>query len=190
MIGAATFPDGAPSLDAICEQITAISSLPVVVLESDADELYTLRAKIAFEHMPDNTLSLKVERRGAIARVIHGDTTPEPTTGPQEVHLRLFVGQEPTLMRTTQLALEALGGRPRTPLSDEDRATFGQPIESTELDAREHKLRRQMNGLTGVTCFLLPVLIPMWILAGIWALLTSIGSFVLAVWRLWRRENP
>ena len=187
------FQDRAPPLSDICTRITDICSLPVVVLESNADEMHDLDATIAFECVPDIPLEILVYRPGAVVEFCD-DTFDEPTlssfmknivqgvnepAGTQTVYLRGYIGQEPTLMITTELALESLGGTSSHAMADDDRQEYGKPISESELKERYRKTERQMRRLAFTTVAMLPLLIPMWILGCVW-------SIIMSPFRIWQ----
>lgn len=185
------FQGRAPPLSAIVDKITELSGLPLTVTESGAGvkgELYELHGYLAFACAPEQQIEIHVYRDGAvqklckemfgdvhlpIAQYVQGNNEP---VGTQSVHLRGYLGQEPTLLIMTTLALEALGGSSRHPLGEEERRQFGTPISPAQLEERRRKVARQ-GWLLAVACLLLlPVMIP----------LSIVGLVVMTPWRVWK----
>ena len=186
MFADVTFKDAVPALTAICEKITEITTLPVVVLRQEQDDLHELNARIAFQCSPETDLELLAYRPGAVRRfceesfeepshssfmqrIVQGANEP---AGSQTVYLRGYIGQEPTLMAVTELALDALGGQPRNPIADADRSTYDRAITADDIAERNRNVATQMRRTIWATVVMLPVLIPLWIAGCIWGILT------------------
>lgn len=194
---AVRFSGSAPSLPDICSAITDITSLPVVVIESSEDELCGLFADIAFQCAPEQTLEITVHRPGAVDRFCDESfegpadaafmkqfvTGANEPPGTQTVHLRGYVGEEPTLMFTTELALAALGGTPSSEIPAEERADFARPITEAQLADRHRRAQRQVRKGFWLIVLMLPVLIPLWLLGAIWFVVTM----PVTIWRARRR---
>jgi hypothetical protein len=184
----------APDLSRIAEKITELSGLPLKVIESGADvkaDLYDWHAHLMFTCDPEVQLKLHCYRAGAVQecyRQTFGDARLpmakyvqglNEAPGTQTVYLRGYVGQELTLLLVTELALEALGGRPHHPISEEVRREYGAPINATQLEARRRQAKKQALDTALVGVLLLPVLIPLWFV--------GFALFVgLMPWRLWK----
>jgi hypothetical protein len=80
--------------------------------------------------------------------------------GTQAVYLRGFVGREPTLLAVVELALEALGGRPRHPIPEEYRQEFGRPITALQLKERQRNWVKKWEPTLLVILLLHAVMIP------------------------------
>jgi len=188
------FDGQAPELARIAEKVTALCGLPVTVTGSDAEikgDLYDLHAHLAFACAPETQLELCSYIPGAVQKFYResfGDADfpfmkcmqgLNELPGSQSVHLRAYVGQEPTLFFVTELALEALGGRPREPIPDDVREEYGVPITAEQLQERHRKLDRQMRSAWLLGMVLLPVLIPLWLLGFLWFLVSM-------PWRIWK----
>lgn len=187
------FDGQAPELSRIAEKVTELSGLPLTVEESGADikgDLFDLHGYLAFACAPERQLELHSYRAGAVKdfceEAFEGADFPlancvqglhEPP-GTQTVYVRGYVGQEPTLFFVTELALEALGGRPREPIPEDVRREYGAPITAAQLEERQRKVTRQgwLTLLVGV--LLLPVLLPLWLLGFLWMLVSL-------PWRIW-----
>src|SRR5262249_30733362 len=117
-----------------------------------------------------------------IAKHATGLNEPE---GTQVVYLRSYVGHEPTLMMATLIALEALGGRSHSPLTDEVRREFGTPITEKELALRRKKLQTQFKRATWLFVLMLPITIPLFLLQ----LLVMIAIMPWTLWKAWRQVN-
>ncbi len=161
------FPDRAPPLPEICAKATELCSLPVVVIESHTDKLCEFHASIAFECAQDWPLEVFAYRQGFVAGV--GVTEPADT---QTVHLRGDLG-EPTLMVTTRLALESLGGTSSREIPGEHRHEFGQPITESELMERLREAKRHMRRIEWTLILMLPILSPSFVVVSIWTLVTA-----------------
>ena len=175
----------------ISDKITELSGLPLSITESGADvkgELCEMHGYLAFACAPDQALEIHAYRGGAVRRLCNemfGNVRPpmaervqgirEPA-GTQSVYLRGYLGQEPTLLAATALALEALGGRPKHPIGDETRRQCGTPITPAQLAERRRKYARQMRSVAMVGLLLLPVMIPLWI---VWLV-------AMMPWRVWK----
>jgi hypothetical protein len=184
-----TFDGPAPTAAMIAARMTERVGLPVIVRESpaaaaaaaavDRGGLYDLAAWIAFEMYPKAEIELTAYRAGAvkehlrrcgmdalpIANVVQG---VNEAAGTQTVYVQGYVGQEPTLLLATTLALESLGGRLGEPMSDELRREFGRVVSGDELRRRHRKVGRQgLMALAGGV-LLLPVLVPVWTVEMAW----------------------
>ncbi len=162
------FPDRAPPLPETCAKATELCSLPVVVLETHTDKILEFRGSIAFECAQDWPLEVFAYRQGSVAGFV-GVTEPADT---QTVHLRGDLG-EPTLMVTTRLALESLGGTLSREIPGEYRREFGQPITESELMERLRKAKRHMRRIEWTLILMLPILIPWFVVVSIWTLVTA-----------------
>ena len=137
------------------------------MLESHTDKLLEFHGSIAFECAQDWPLEVFAYRQGSVAGV--GVIEPADT---QTVHLRGDIG-EPTLMVTTQLALESLGGTSSWEIPGEYRREFGQPITESELMERLRKSERHMRRIEWTLILMLPILIPWFVVVSIWTLVTA-----------------
>ena len=163
------FPHHAPPVSDICARATEICSLPVVVLESYTDKLLEFHALIAFECAQDRPLDLFAYRQGSVAGSV-GVAEPADT---QTVHLQGFAGEDPTLMVTTRMALESLGGTSSRELLGDDRREFGQTITESELMERLRKAKRHMRRIEWTLILMLPILIPWFAVVSVWNLVTT-----------------
>ena len=172
------FDDRVPPLAEICSKVTEICSLPVVVLESTTEELCDWQATIAFACAQDSPLKLSVHQTTVCQ--LREETSSAPAHNPPirsiAVDLQGHLGQERTLIVTTELALESLGGAPWEGIPDNDRREFAKPISELELRARRREMERQMRRVALTTILMLPVLVPM----------GCLWLFVTVPWRLWR----
>ena len=177
------FEGRAPVVLQIADAITRACGLRVIVAESSPEvksELYELHANLAFECATQNTIEIFSYLPGS-ARELFGKLTAgtspllenqlqgmlsglnEPP-GCQSVHLRGFVGQEPTLFIMTTIALEKLGGQIKHPLSEELRRTYSGLLTPDLLQHRQRKTRRQVFRAMALFILLLPINIPIFIL--------------------------
>jgi hypothetical protein len=185
VVNVVTFEGRAPPLSAIADKITELSGLPLAITESGTDvrgDIYDLHGYLAFASVPKQRLEIFAYRdrevhelrRLSMAMFVQGIQRPAET---QSVYLRGCIGQEPTLLAVTALALEALGGRPEHPIGDEERREYGTPIAPAQLEKRQRKAAMQMRQTAVVGILLLPVVVvPMWIF----------GLGVLMPWRIWQ----
>lgn len=186
-----TFDGEAPPLSKITGQITAITGLPVIVRESCDDSLFHFHARLAFEAVPDHSIEITAYRPAAVrrqmeemgmsdqpvAQFVQGANEPK---GTQTVYLQGFVESEPTLMMSTAIALEALGGRVKDHrMTDELRSKFGQPISAAELERRHGQAQNRVLLSCLIWIVLLPLMIPCWLIAIAWSCLTM-------PFRIWR----
>jgi hypothetical protein len=194
VVSEVSFDVKAPELSRIADKVTELSGLPLSVTESGADvkgNLHDLHAYLAFACYPEARLELDSYRPGAVKEFYQqtlGDTCLpmakyvqglNEAPGTQTVYLRGYVGQEPTLLFVTQIALESLGGRPRNPISEEVRREYGTPITVSQLDTRRRKVRKQAQAAALVGVLLLPVLIPLWLVG-------FVLFVVMLPWRMWK----
>jgi hypothetical protein len=154
----ATFPAPAPKAAAIAARVTDLVGLPLIVSESSSEfrgRLYDLHARVAFAAYPKEEVTLSAYRpsvdragmaTGPLADVVQGS---REVAGTQKVYIEGYVGQEPTLLFATLLALEALGGHLTESVSEEERRNYGRTISPEELGRRYHKTQRK--GLVAVT---------------------------------------
>ena len=188
-----TFDAPAPTAARVVAKLTELVGLPLTISESTPEirgSLFELHAQLAFARFPQVPVELTAYRAGAVqehlqrtgmnalpfASVVQGSNE---AVGTQTVYVRGYIGQEPTLLLAATLALEALGGRLREPLSDELRREYGAKVLPEELERRHRRVRRQ--GLLALTAgiVLLPFLVPFWLASIAWHLANL-------PWRLWK----
>ena len=172
----------APSAGAISTRVAERTGLPVTVAEDSPDDrrdLYDLRADLAFAAHPKSPVQVTAYRPGAVrnhlrrtgmdrsplARVVQGANEAD---GTQTVHVRGYVGQEPTLFVAVTLALESLGGRCSRPVSDDWQRDYAGPVSADELARRVRRVERQGKLTLAMFVLLLPVLIPMGVVSIAW----------------------
>jgi hypothetical protein len=193
VFGELAFDGRAPDLSRIADKITELSGLPVCATESGADvkgDLYDMHTRLAFACAPEEQLELHTDLPGTVrkfynealegieprsAKFVKGMGEPG---GTQTVYLRSYIGQEPRLIVVSILALEALGGRPRHPISEEMKREYGTPITAAQLAERRWKLRKQARWGAAIVLLLLPVLIPLWFV-GLLAFLVTLPWCIL-----------
>lgn len=190
----ARFKTPAPRLKQIADTITEICGLPVTVEESGAEikgGLYDFHAHLAFSSEPKDKLEIHAYIPGIVQKNYEqmragemGEFAPkaqewdEPSEF-QTVHLQIYLGQEPTLLMVTALALEKLGGEIKKPFSEEMRQEFGGKLTPEILRERHKKMRRQML-LPGLLFW---VTMPVWL---VYKLLTSIVTMPYGIWKAYR----
>jgi hypothetical protein len=200
VFGELAFDGRAPDLSRIADKITELSGLPVCATESGADvkgDLYDMHTRLAFACAPEEQLALHTYLPGTVRR-FHNQAfegiEPRPAkfvegmgepAGTQTVYLRSYIGQDPTLMTVSILALEALGGRPRHPISAEMKREYGTPITAPQLAERRRILRKQGRWGVAVVLLLLPVLLPL-CFVGFLAFLVSMPWLILKRYQLSR----
>ncbi|MDB5356350.1 MAG: hypothetical protein JWN24_2803 [Phycisphaerales bacterium] len=181
------FEGQAPEAARIADKVTEIIGLPMTLEESGPEmrcDCHFLHARLAFARFPDRRVELTAYHPGGVKEFLKRmgtDTLPiahavqganEPP-GTQTVYIRGYIGQEPTIIFATILALEALGGHLREPVSEEMRREYGSRITTMELDRRHRKLFRQglVKLLLGV--ILLPILFPLGVASIVWHLVKT-----------------
>lgn len=163
-----------PDLARIGAAITQLCGLPVTITDSSPDvkgTLYAMHARVAFDCHRSNTIEVFSYRPGAVRqlyaqvtanvppdlaeppRALLGVNEPE---GTPSIHLRTYVGQEPTLLMVTTLALEALGGEIKRPVPEAARRTYSRLLTPAALKWRTRKLQ----ALTVVAMIAFIVLLP------------------------------
>lgn len=173
-----SFDGRAPELLRIAEKGTELCGLPIIVHESDAElkgELYDQHGHLAFGCAPQERLEISSYRPRAVRELYdqftdgvelpidrHVTGLNEPA-GTQTIHLRGCVGLE-TLMGVTVLALEALGGRPLEPISDEMRSEYGTRLTEDTLLERRTRLKRRLRRTGLIQALLLPFTLPIFAL--------------------------
>jgi len=194
-----TFDGRGPTVDALAAKISELSGLPVSVQAPGPGDLgiYDQHAYLFFVAMPEEQLEVFSYRRGA-AKKFYNDFMEGfenlPTAkyavglneapGTQVVYLRSFVGHEPTLMMATVLALEALGGRTRSPITDDIRREYGTPITEQQLAERRKKLHKELRRAAWIGMLMLPITIPLFIFGLLfrlvllpWQIVTSVRAY-------------
>jgi hypothetical protein len=170
-----SFNGQAPSLNCIVNKITEISGLEISI-EEDRDSYCNLNVRLSFSNTPDNQLEISTTV-SKIALNPHSHSTSyiprslaseeNESNDSQTVCLRMYVGQEATLLYIATIALEELGGYSKYPLSEEMRQKY-----STRLTSSELERRHLLNGIAIIYFYIillvsLPLLIPYWIVSGI-----------------------
>jgi hypothetical protein len=194
VFGEVTFDERGPTVEVLAAKITELCGLPVnVQLPGPGDlDIHDQHAFLSFNISQEEQLEVFSYRPGA-AKKFYNDFMEGferlPTAkyavglneppGTQVVYLRSYLGHEPTLMMVTVVALEALGGRPREPLTEDDRREYGVRIAAAELQRRREKLYGQLKRAMWLQLLLLPITIPMF-------LLSIILMLALMPWRLWQ----
>jgi hypothetical protein len=151
----AHFPGDPPSLEAIAERVTARSGLRAVAepLEDTAG-FYRLYGRVGFACAPQTAVkvscySSEQRQRNVELFVEAGLVSPEAKKTPLRpgsvVHLKSFVGVEPTLLFQTELALEELGGTLREPFPEDMRQEYGGPLTEAELLRRIEEVQEAMR---------------------------------------------
>lgn len=192
------FNGHAPALEDITSKMSEICDLLIVVVEADPDECYRFHARVAFDCMPDWRLEVSCYRPGAVDNFLEetlGDDAPHVSKlvegagkpeGTETVYLRAFMGEDPTLLFTAKLALEALGGRPREVVPDEVRQIYGRPITASELRKRHKTAEKRAKRFSIAIVLMLPILIPVYIVSSAWFVLT----LPYTLWRAYRTLPP
>lgn len=159
-----TFATPLPELSAIVAKIEELSGLPVSVLPPTKDESprHAFYARLAFSCAPEQEIALY----GA-------ESDASPASGRETIQLEGWALREPTLPMVAVLALEALGGRPHPPLSDQERQQYSRPITPQELIARRRRAGRQAVRGIQLSLLLLPFLLPFYAAQGLWRALFS-----------------
>src|SRR6476469_9087857 len=142
------FESAAPPLSRIVDKIVEIGGLPVKVQESDSEireDLYDLHAHIGFACLPNHDIKIYTYRDGAVrellvqtglskqlvAKVVEG---ADERTGTPRVYLEGYSGQDLSIMEVTTLALESLGGQPRSAPSPQVREKYAKPLTAQQLN--------------------------------------------------------
>jgi hypothetical protein len=186
------FDGRAPALSRIAEKVTELSGLGLSIQEVEpGDQGYDIHARLAFACAQDDQLEVRAYRPGAV-RAFYDEAfqgVPQPMdrfvqglkepAGTQAVYLRSHTGLDPTLLTVTILALEALGGRARDPISEEERCQYGTPITVAQLEERRRSMRRQNRLASLIFVLLLPLALPLWL---VWFL----AILVMMPWRTWK----
>lgn len=187
MLAVATFQDEPPTPDAICAAISSISSLTAIVVDEIADEMCTFKASIAFECATDLPLEVCAYRTGSVADFCEETFDDEASCPPimdvmqdpngssdtQTVRLEGYIGQERTLMATSQLALESLGGTFSIPIDEQDRKKYGTKISKSILASRRRETERQMQKTSLLYLALSPIFILLGIASFLWFTITT-----------------
>jgi hypothetical protein len=153
--GEVRFPGDPPSLEAIAERVTARCGLRAVAepLE-DYDGFYQLHGRVGFACAPETAVKVycyspQQRQRNVELFVEAGLVSPEAQKTPLRpgsvVHLKSFIGVEPTLLFQTELALEELGGTLREPFPEDMRREYGGPLTEAELLRRIEEMQASMR---------------------------------------------
>jgi hypothetical protein len=171
--------------------------LRLVVQEATGgiEGLHDQHAFLAFACAPEEQLEVFSYKPGEAKKFYEGfmpgfEKTPtakfavglKEAPGTQVLYLRSYVGLEPTLMGAAIIALEALGGRPRDPITDEDRREYAVPITEAQLTERRRALHKQFRWASLIWLLFLPITIPLFLLL----LFVSLVSMPLRLWKAWR----
>lgn len=165
------FDGRAPDAACIAERITAITGLAVTVADSSGTvmaDLRQLHAKLSFTCAPQEEVTIYAYIPGAVRKCVEEGRTAgciqygspirteglDEPEGTQAAYLGGYVMQEGTLLAVAALALEALGGRPKEPIPDEERRLYGHPVPEAELLERHRRWRRKSRVIvaTSVAC--------------------------------------
>ncbi len=159
VFGEVTFEGRAPDFARVAEAMTALCGLSVgVSLEHTSDHLYDQNATVYFSDAPDSKIEMHTYQPGVVLAdvremaeglneegfqmLVNTITGANEPPGHQAVHLCSHVAQEPTLHMVALLALEALGGKPKNLLIDEDRRIYACHISPAELAKRTRRAQR------------------------------------------------
>jgi hypothetical protein len=196
VFGEVTFDRRGPTIEELAAKITDVCGLPVTIEPPGHGDLniYDQHAHLAFAASPEEKLEVFSYLPGAARKFynehLEGFTDLpiakhavglEPE-GTQVVHLRSFLGYEPTLMAVAVLALESLGGRPREPIGDEYRREFAQKITEKQLAERREILHGQLKRAAWIQVLLLPITIPL-------IVLNLVLTFARMPWILWKARQ-
>src|SRR5262245_40072835 len=194
VFGEVTFEGRGPTVDELAARITETCGLPVTIHPPHAEDLdiYDQHGYVSFAAAPEEQLEVFSYKPGAAKKYYNDfmeDFEYTPTAkfavglneppGSQVVYLRSYIGHEPTLLMVTLIALEALGGKPREPLTFENRQGYSKKVTEEELAKRRKILHRQFKRTAWITMLLLPITIPLF-------LLQMFLMFTLLPWRLWK----
>jgi hypothetical protein len=159
-----------PSMSQIMDTITELSGLSLLAeprpVDTSASGFFVY---LSFSCLPKNRLEIdcvsEVEGRGIFQESfkLTSNELREPVSG-QTVHLRIDLGQEPTLFYMAVFALEALGGSLKHPLSEKERSKYLKPLTSSKLKQRTLHFELQIIFVCLLGVILLPLLIPLWLL--------------------------
>jgi hypothetical protein len=178
------FEGQAPDAARIADKVKEIIGLPIILHESGPEmrcDFHSLHAQLAFARFPKQRVELTAYRPGAVQELQKRngtDTLPfaravqgaHERPGTQTVYMRGYIGQELTIIFATMLALEALGGHLREPVSEEMRREYGSRIATAELERRQRKVERQSLLTLLLGTILLPILLPLWAASIVWHL--------------------
>jgi hypothetical protein len=179
VLGEVSFPEQPPSLEALAARITARSGLPVRA-EPAASEpgWYRLHGRLSFACVPElgvevYSYSEEQRQRNVAMFVEFGLVSPAARQAPLRpgcvVHVKSYVGVEPTLFLQTELALEDLGGTLSEPFTEDVRREYGGPITEEELRRRIGAAHRHFFVLGCLlNLLLLPIQLPFLIVGILW----------------------
>jgi hypothetical protein len=147
------FQTATPNISCIADQITLISGLPIVIQESNVEEIsdsYKIHGYLALRSNPKNTLEIYVERNT------------------KTVSTKIYLGQEETLFFVTTFALEALGGTLTSPMpnaiNDQYRQKYRQKITPFQLQLRSLKVGALVLTYWMIGIIAIPIILPVWTL--------------------------
>jgi hypothetical protein len=149
------FANTPPELAEIVAAMTTSSGLPIVVLRSVSDDLFRMRATLAFVCAPRETVTLTSYVPGAEQRSLSGVmTTPgiedrmlarwnSARSEGNVVHTQGYISEEGTLHAVAALALESLGGTLAAPISEEQRHEASMRLTPDVLRERHRRNARR-----------------------------------------------
>jgi hypothetical protein len=187
VMGQVHFPEAPPTLEEIRDRLAGRSGLALRADPlPDSEGFYQLHGRLAFACAPEFGVELYCyapdqRRRNVALFVDFGLVAPEALQNPirpgSAVHLRSFIGMEPTLFLQTEMALEELGGTLREPFTEDVRQEYGRPLTEAELLRRIQDVQAAMRPVGWVCALLGPVLLAfhlVWVLVRLpWILLKA-----------------
>ena len=189
VMGRVYFPGQVPSLEELAARVTARSGLVVRAEPSELqDGFYQVHGRLAFACVPELWVEVycytqEQRQRNVEMFVDFGLVSPEAVHAPRPpgatVHVKTFVGVEPTLFFQTELALEELGGELSEGFPEEARLEYGRPLTEAELRRRIRDAAAAMRPVWWASALLLPLLLPLHL---VWTL-------VRLPWMLWKARR-
>jgi hypothetical protein len=183
------FPGQVPSLEELAARVTARSGLLVRAEPSELqDGFYQVHGRLEFTCLPGLWVEVycytqEQRQRNVEMFVDFGLVSPEARHAPRPpgatVHVKTFVGVEPTLFFHTVLALQDLGGELSESFHEVARSEYGQPLTEAELLRRVRDAQAAMRPVFWVSALLMPLLLPVHIA---WTL-------VRLPWMLWKARR-
>jgi hypothetical protein len=167
------FEGTAPPLSRIVEKIKEIGGLPLVMEESTSEirgDLYDLYERIGFACLSNHDIKIYSYREGAVKKFLEQSgmskmpianvvTGAHERAGTQTVYLEAYRGQDLTIMDVTILALESLGGVPRTAPTSEMREKYTRHLTEQQLTHRKRWLPLRSIALAIVALLALPFIL-------------------------------
>lgn len=187
------FDGGVPPIGRVIARVRELTGLALSTRESpdSLESAKVFHVQLAFACAPSTevlayaydraALEAFVNRMGAQVAAAIGPILEgmDEARGTQTLYLRIYLGQDPTLLLATAYALEQMGGRPHPALTPNEREDCGRTLTEGEVTRRcRHARWRSAAGMA--------VAGPVAILSIPFVLL---GTLITLPWKIWQTHQ-